>query len=54
MSLLDVLQDGIITQDHSDTLTLLVHVGCLTFAFYWTKYAGSDAVDWALTPSAEK
>lgn len=26
---------------------------CFTFAFYWPKYAGSDAVDWALTPSAK-
>lgn len=26
----------------------------LTFAFYWTEYAGSDAVDWTLTPSTEQ
>lgn len=31
-------------------LTLCLH---LTFAFHRPKYAGSDAVDWALTPSAE-
>lgn len=24
-----------------------------TFAFDWPKYAGSDAVDWALTPPAK-
>lgn len=26
----------------------------LTFAFYWTEYAGSDAVDRTLTPSTEQ
>lgn len=43
----------IILKAFCEAFRTLSHAGYLTFPFYRAKYAGSDAVDWALTPSAK-